>query len=226
MDTKVDHLCSKEKTNEVECCKELEKSKIDVLRDALKDASDTIRALDRKIFFLTTNTLSIPTAYVGIMYYFFIIQKISILGVDTSYNNVFLIIMSIIVVLPFILAMAKLIETIVPQSNPLMNFSTDIDKEFASDSFYINTLSYDKLCPHVKKIVNFSLDKLLLNFNNFTKTSDDVKKLLLKELVKVSSIRDDKLYNFKQAFKFFKIGFGLMIFIIFFIAVSQIYNIK
>ena len=33
---------------------DIEKIKIDILRDALKDAMDTVRALDRKIVFLAS----------------------------------------------------------------------------------------------------------------------------------------------------------------------------
>ena len=66
-----------EKENKVSC--DIEKSKIEVVRDALKDAIDTIRAQDRKasymiaiIFFLITafvlTTLKINSFEKGISY--------------------------------------------------------------------------------------------------------------------------------------------------------------
>ena len=50
---------------------DIEKVKIEILRDALKDAIDTVRALDRKIIFL----VSYNAIFIGIILKFFLDYK-------------------------------------------------------------------------------------------------------------------------------------------------------
>ena len=47
----------------VELDKDLNKSRIEVLRDATKDVSDTLRALDRKTSYIITLTMFIFSSY-------------------------------------------------------------------------------------------------------------------------------------------------------------------
>ena len=53
-----------------------EKIKIDILRDALKDASDTVRFLDRKIAFL----VSYNAIFLGVLGSFYIKEDITDIG--------------------------------------------------------------------------------------------------------------------------------------------------
>jgi len=156
---------------------DIEKAKIDILRDALKDASDTVRALDRKINFL----VSYNAVFLGFIITIFFKNEIIKKLLPNNYENfyIFLGILGFIWVCVFIAIMLG----IAPKSNPIEVFKEDDDKKFANDVFFIFTDA---------KKESLKLNKMLANFNEI-KFHNDIQKLLYKEIGKVSFIRDTKL---------------------------------
>ncbi len=162
---------------------EIEKTKIDILRDALKDASDTVRALDRKINFL----VSYSAVFLGFIITIFFKNEIIKKLLPNNYENfyIFLGILGFIWVCVFIAIMLG----IAPKSNPIEVFKEEDDKKFANDIFFIFTDA---------KKESLELDKMLGNLNEI-KSHEDIQKLLYKEIGKVSFIRDTKLKSVNRS---------------------------
>lgn len=148
-----------------------EKIKIDILRDALKDASDTVRFLDRKIAFL----VSYNAIFLGVLGSFYIKEDITDIGLWEAP----LVVLSIL----WVFLVGWTMELVSPVQNPNDVFDTEIDKQFATNMFFILT----------KKAETHHLNDLLSTFDKEIMSEDSIKKLLLKEIVKVSFIRDKKL---------------------------------
>lgn len=173
--------------------KELEKAKIDVLRDAVKDSSDTIRAVDRKIFFLATKTLSIIPIFAAIMLYL----KFPDLECCLLPKEFFTFLLIILGAFPYFLVLKDLLKAAAPKSGPTDNLETD-DKTYGNTFFYIHTIN-DKSNP-----IMFDLDTITNNFDNTINNAKSLKKLLIKENIKVSYIRDTKISNFNKALNHFE----------------------
>lgn len=160
---------------------DIEKTKIDILRDALKDASDTIRALDRKINFL----VSYNAVFLGAISTLFFNYK------DLSFiNNIeifycLLVIISLIWIGLFI----NMMMGIAPKTNPIEIFKNALDQEFAGNIFFVFT--------NAKK-ATLELDKLSENFSKI-EGYKQIEKLLYKEIGKVSYIRDVKLKSVSRS---------------------------
>ena len=156
---------------------DIEKVKLDVLRDALKDASDTVRALDRKIVFL----VSYNAIFLGIFLKIFLEYKDikEIFQSNTVYFYVTLGIICLIWVYYFI----QIMIGISPKSNPIEVFKADKDKKFSNNMFFIYTNGKSNI---------LELD-LLVNEYNHINSYQTLEKLLYKEIGKVSYIRDMKL---------------------------------
>ena len=112
-----------EKENKVSC--DLEKSKIEVVRDALKDAIDTIRAQDRKASYMIAIIFFLITAFV------LTTLKINSFEKGISYNDsiVFFPIIYLFITVGF------LFYSYNPVSNPT-EVLTEEDKEFGKDKFF------------------------------------------------------------------------------------------
>ena len=162
---------------------DIEKIKIDILRDALKDTIDTIRALDRKINFL----VSYNAVFLGFIVTIFLkyneIEKL--LPNSYQYFYCFLGILGFIWVFVFI----GIMMGISPKSNPLDVFKSDYDKSFANNIFFVFTNG---------KKEKLDLNELTKNFKNLSDVID-IEKLLYKEIGKVSYIRDTKLKSVKYS---------------------------
>ena len=163
---------------------DLEKTKIDILRDALKDASDTVRALDRKINFL----VSYNAVFLGLIGTIFI--KFNDIKTVIYYYEIFyliLLVLSIFWVYSFICMMIN----ISPQSNPVEVFKSDNDQKFANNTFFIFT-------DGAQKALN--LETLSDNYGEIN-SFDKVQALLYKEIGKVSYIRDLKSKSIEKSVK-------------------------
>lgn len=162
---------------------DIEKVKIDILRDALKDAIDTIRALDRKINFL----VSYNAVFLGFIVTIFLkydeIEKLLPLSYQSFYC--FLGVLGFIWVCVFI----GILIGISPKSNPLEVFELDDDKSFANNIFFVFTNAKKKA---------LQLDKMMNNFNAINSVTK-IEKLLHKEIGKTSYIRDTKLNSVKRS---------------------------
>jgi len=159
---------------------DIEKMKIDILRDALKDASDTIRALDRKINFL----VSYNAVFLGFITTLFLkYDKVKEVFPISFYC--FLGILGFLWVCIFI----GIMMGIAPKSNPIEVFKNDNDKKFANNVFFVYTNS---------KKEKLELDQMIKNFKMID-SYEKIEKLLYKEIGKVSYIRDDKLKSVNRS---------------------------
>lgn len=161
---------------------EIEKIKIDILRDALKDASDTVRTLDRKINFL----VSYNAIFLGVIATLFLKYK-DIKLIIHNYETFYFI-------LGFIgffwtCIFISIMMGISPKSNPIEVFNNDTDKEFSNNIFFISTDG---------KINSLALDNLLVNYSKIN-SYNKIQKLLYKEIGKVSYIRDVKLKSVSRS---------------------------
>jgi len=156
---------------------DIEKMKIDILRDALKDASDTIRALDRKINFL----VSYNTFILGILITIFVNYD-RVINMTSEYKLFFFILgfLSLLWILNTVYTM----RILSPYKNPNEAFSQKKDKDFGNNTFFVNA---------TKKL---ELDNLLDNYARI-KSEKSIEKLLYKEIGKVSYIRDSKIKSIK-----------------------------
>ncbi len=179
---------------------DIEKTKIDILRDALKDASDTVRALDRKINFLVSYN-AVFLGLISTLYIKFEYIKVIIVYYECFYGILALI--SLIWVHQFI----QMMMSISPKSNPIEVFKQNEDREFSNNTFFIFTDGNEK---------SLELDKLTTNYNSLT-NFEDIQKLLYKEIGKVSYIRDLKLNSVKRSVTASKnLTFSFLTFIIIF----------
>lgn len=154
---------------------EIDKIKIDILRDALKDTTDTIRALDRKIVFL----VSYNAIFLGFIVTIFLKYKDveKILVESSQYFYLLLGILGFIWACVFIVIMMG----IDPKRNPIEVFKEEKDRNFSNNVFFILTKGKESL----------NLDELLQNFDKIDSLKK-IYKLLYKETGKVSYIRDMK----------------------------------
>lgn len=153
---------------------DIEKTKIDILRDALKDASDTIRALDRKINFI----VSYNAVFLGIIStLFFKYKEFSLI----QYSCIFYTLLTILGLI-WIVVFIKMMISIAPKLNPVEVFRTKEDQLFSNNHFFIFTQG---------KTNTLNLTELTTNYSNID-TYSNIEKLLYKEIGKVSYIRDLK----------------------------------
>ncbi len=183
---------------------DIEKTKIDILRDALKDASDTVRALDRKINFL----VSYNAIFLGVISTLFF--KYKDLKLIINNHEVFYSILGVIGFI-WVCAFIGMMMGISPKSDPVEVFNNEIDKEFSKDTFFIWTDG---------KKNSLKLDKLLDNYNKINSYSE-VQKLLYKEIGKVSYIRDLKLNSVSKSVW---ISWILTLIFVLFVTISAIYS--
>ncbi len=186
---------------------ELEKVKIEVLRDSLKDSIDTIRALDKKIrYILSFNGLAL--GFIGSL---LIIYKNELhIGIFSSLS-----IMGFLLLSPWVMNLIGLLWTFNPKVNPNDIFCSDKDKKSFNKCYFI-PFAFDFSSWKPKEHIH--LDSLVENFDNSIQSSHDVKLLLYKEISKTSYIRDVKIKNIKI---FLKITMGLTLssfFILFYFA--------
>jgi len=159
--------------------KDIEKIKIDILRDAVKDASDTIRALDRKVVFL----VSYNTLFLGVIGTILskkdilLLNKISIIGLS-------------VIAICWVLLLMYTMMNVSPSQNP-SDVLYDKDKMFGFNMFFVLAGKDQK----------HSLKYLLDNFNDEISDIENAKKLLFKEVTKLSYIRDDKIRKLQFSIK-------------------------
>ena len=181
---------------------DIEKLKIEILRDALKDAISTVQALDRKIVFL----VSFNGVFLGLISTLFFKQEI--LTNIVSNIGLFYSILGVINLI-WIFVFIQIMIGISPKVNPIDVFKSKEDKEFSNNVFFVFTGANKHF---------LELNKLINSYNKIN-TYKKIQKLLYKEIGKVSYIRDSKLKSIKTSvtltwimitvFTFFFIGFIL-----------------
>ena len=159
---------------------DIEKVKIDILRDALKDSMDTVRTLDRKKAFLA----SFNGIFLGLISTLFFKQDIlekMIFNLEWFYGGLGLI--AIIWIMLFI----QIMKGIAPKINPIEVFKSEMDKKFSNSLFFLIT-NGEKNSLDLNELIN-SYNKI----DSYTK----IQKLLYKEMGKLSYIRDNKINSIK-----------------------------
>ncbi len=164
---------------------DLEKSKIELVRDALKDTIDTIRAQDRKASYM-------------IAIVFFMVSAYSLI---TSKKHSFECISSFQELIHFypiiylLLAVGFLFFSYNPVLNPV-KVLTDEDIKLGKNKLFV---------LYTKDKENSS-DKLADDFIKSTKSTKNILKLLYIEILKLSKIRDRKISYIKFANPFIFTG--------------------
>jgi len=161
---------------------DIEKVKIDILRDALKDAIGTVQALDRKIVFL----VSFNGVFLGLISTLFFKQEV--LKNIISNMDLFYTILGLIDIF-WIIVFIQIMLGISPKVNPIDVFKSKGDKEFSNNLFFIFTGANKG---------SLELDKLIHSYNKID-SYKKIQKLLYKEIGKISYIRDTKLKNIKMS---------------------------
>lgn len=166
---------------------DLEKSKIEVVRDALKDAIDTIRAQDRKASYMIAIVFFLITAFV------LTTLKINSFEKSISYNDL----IDFFPIIYLFITVGFLFYSYSPVSNPT-DVLTEEDKEFGKDKFFIF---------HMKDKEKDS-ETLADNFIDATSNIKGILKILYIEILKVSKIRERKISLIKQSTEILLIGVG------------------
>ena len=166
---------------------DIEKIKIDILRDALKDVADTIRAMDRKVQFI----IGYNAIFLGFISTIFLkMNDLDMLKTDKS-----LLICLGMLTFIWLIYFMKILSTFSPYQNPLDVFDNDGDKNFSNSTFFIT----------VKESSSINLSELIKNFDNQIEDEKSIKKLLYKEISKLSYIRDSRIERIKEALLFSKV---------------------
>jgi hypothetical protein len=164
---------------------DLDKVKIDILRDALKDAMDTVRALDRKIVFLA----SFNGIFLGLISTLFFKQKV----LKNMISNIELFYCGLgIIAIFWIILFIQIMKGIAPKSNPIDVFKSDTDKKFSNNLFFIFTDGKKK---------SLELSTLVESYEKID-SYKKIQKLLYKEIGKLSYIRDTKINSIKTSVKY------------------------
>lgn len=171
--------------------KDLLKSRIEVLRDALKDVQDTIRAQDRKASYIIAIEFFIVSGYIYI--YKFINEPNIIIK---SYPQL----LDFFPILFFIISVLFLFYSYNPIMNP-QEVLNDKDKEFGKNKFFI---FYQKDLEH--KSADLA-DKYLQD----TSEEKGLIRVLYIEILKLSKIRETKVKFIKNGNTFLSIGMILSI---------------
>ena len=156
---------------------DLEKIKIEILRDALKDASDTIRALDKKTIFLVSYNALFLSAIGALL-----IRKSEIIS-----NLSPLTALLALILFSWVLLIIYIMINISPNINPL-DIIFDREKPFGKNLFFIKTDS-DKI----------SIEHLTNSYDQEITDIKKVKKLLYSEILKLSYIRDKRIKHINYA---------------------------
>jgi hypothetical protein len=159
---------------------DIEKLKIEILRDALKDAIGTVQALDRKIVFL----VSFNGVFLGLISTLFFKQEV--LTNIISNIELFYSILGVIDII-WIIVFIQIMIGISPKVNPIDVFKGQKDKEFSNNIFFVFTGASKG---------SLELDKLIDTYSQID-SYKKIQKLLYKEIGKVSYIRDSKLKSIK-----------------------------
>lgn len=167
---------------------DLEKAKIEIVRDALKDVTDTIRAQDRKasymiaIIFFLISTFTLTTLRMNDL------VKIECYNTLVLFYPVFYL----------IIAVGFLFYSYNPVSNPIEALSKE-DAEFGKDKFFI----------FYGKDKDKNAENLADDFLSATSEIKGVLRVLYIEILKLSKIRERKISLIKNANIFLFIGLGV-----------------
>ncbi|HJE03307.1 MAG TPA: hypothetical protein K8U92_05450 [Aliarcobacter thereius] len=164
---------------------DLDKSKIEIVRDALKDVIDTIRAQDRKASYMIAIAFFLITAFTMATI------KINTLDEIRYLDHLVL----FFPLLFFIVGVSFLFYSYNPVSNPTEVLIKD-DEEFGRDKFFIFYMEdRDK-----------SGEELATKFIEDTKEIKDILRVLYIEILKLSKIRERKVSYIKKANLFLFVG--------------------
>jgi hypothetical protein len=157
---------------------DLEKTKIEIVRDALKDVIDTVRAQDRKASYMM--------AIVFFLISTFTLTTLKINAIEKLQNfDDFVLFYPIVY---FVIAVCFLFYSYNPVSNPTEVLIKE-DVEVGKDKFFV----------FYEKDKDKSAETLAENFINATSDIKGILKILYIEILKLSKIRERKISLIKRA---------------------------
>ncbi len=168
--------------------KDLNKSRIEVLRDALKDASDTLRAQDRKVSYIIAITLAIFSSYTYIITVIKYPDKSKITFDLVYLSDFFPLIYLIIAILLFFMSYN-------PVSNPEEVLQEE-DRELGRNKFF---------CFYSKDKEKSAI-KLSEEYIQASTSIEALSRIIYIEILKVSKIRERKIGLIKQGNKLLLVG--------------------
>ncbi|MBU0721676.1 hypothetical protein KJ877_10065 [bacterium] len=180
---------------------DMDKYRIELLRDSYKDAVDTIRAVDKKVSFVlafkTYFTTALVTTFVHLINEGYLLKSIGAF----SY-----------IIVAFMLCIASILYSLwqfQPKVNPTEPFIPHgSDSRYGNNTLFISTnLSWSNKCPTKKH-----LNTLVMNMGLYTSNIENMKRLMYKEITQVSYIRDWKIKNLSRDIRI--ITFGVIFFIL------------
>jgi len=166
--------------------KDLTKSRIEVLRDALKDVQDTIRAQDRKASYIIAIEFFIISSFV---YFYKFSHQLE--GIN-EYSQLF----DLFPVLFFIISIRYLFLSYSPVSNPQEVLNKD-DQEFGKGKFFV----------FYSKDLEYSSEQLAERYLEDTAEEKGLIRVLYIEILKLSKIRERKIKYIKEANSWLLISF-------------------
>jgi len=165
---------------------DLTKSRIEVLRDALKDVQDTIRAQDRKASYIIAIEFFIISSFV---YFYKFAHQLE--GIK-EYFQLF----DLFPVLFFIISIGYLFLSYSPVSNPQEVLNKD-DQEFGRGKFFV----------FYSKDFEYNSEQLAENYLKDTAEEKGLIRVLYIEILKLSKIRERKIKYIKEANSWLLISF-------------------
>ena len=168
--------------------KDLLKSRIEVLRDALKDVQDTIRAQDRKASYIIAIEFFLVSGYIYVYKLFYKIESIN------SYSQL----ADFLPLMFFIISILFLFYSYNPIMNP-QEVLNEEDKKFGANKFFIFYL----------KDLQYKSSDLADDYLNDTTSEKGLVRVIYIEILKLSKIRETKVNLIKKGNLFLLIGFVL-----------------
>lgn len=182
--------------------------KIEILRDSIKETTDTLRALDNKIIFLVSYNSIFLVAIASM-----IIRNQDKILIQGS----FLSFLFGIFIFLWMCLLINVMLSIMPFRNPLNPLYSNAKDKF-ENIYFISIDEHEKL----------SSNYLANNFDKIVETELDLKEMLYTEILKLSYIRNKKISSIKLALglsTFFTLSFGLIFLYYFYInTLIQFFN--
>lgn len=164
----------------------INEARIEVLKDALKDSIDTIRAQDNKASYIIAFAFFIITGFVTITNMIFPITGGNIDSIDLKlYSPLYF----------FLLSIFLLFLSYHPVSNPVEVLISE-DKELGKNKFF----------SQYQKDKERSSEVLATEYFNITPDVISVCKIIYIEIIKLSKIRERKISYIKMANKYMLFG--------------------
>jgi len=165
---------------------DIDNIRIDLLKEAQKDVTETIRALDRKISFIMAFKTFLISGSTYLLTH--------ILNDCSLKENTLLITIVILIIFTIFLSLLNSIWQLQPKLTPKIPFAEySPDFDYADNTLFIFT--NPDIYGNVSKKIH--LYELISNLDKNTEDINKIKKTIYKEITKLSYIRDLKISRMK-----------------------------